>query len=212
VTGARRAAAALAALVMACPAGAQRGPRVVAGREGPDWRAGGTWVQQSRFLEDGNGVSVLGRTTLAAEVGPSWRLLAGGRFDLDVRAGVQLRVAAPRVEIRERADSIGPARSAGRAVLADVMVRVEQDGGGILQLHVAAGTVWMRGPTDLAPFRAKGVNGFHGAVEVGAALRVARRPLFLTAAVQAIDYASDGDPPVTRGAVGRAMLGVRHGR
>lgn len=210
---AARVVVALAALAaLASPSGAQQGARRAPWRDGPAWRAGGTWVLQSRLLQDGNGVSVRGGTTLALEVGPSWRLLDGAPFDLDVRAGVHLRVAAPRVEIRERSDSVGPARRAGRAVLADLMARLEEDGGGILQFHAAVGTLWMRGPADVAPFRSGGVNGFHGAAEVGAAVRVARRPLFLTAAVQVFDYQSDGDPPVQRGAVGRAILGVRHGR
>lgn len=215
-----RAAAALlvASLAAAAPssAGGQLSPPRGPQWRSPDWRLGGTWVQQSRFLEDGNGVTVHGRTTLAVEGGPSWVLFDSDLLHLRLRGGLQLRVAAPAVEIRERTDGTGPARRAGRAVLADLSARIEQDGGGILQLYGAAGTTWLRGPADVAPFRFDHVDGFHQAAELGAALRVAPRPVFITGAIGVFSYGSDtgdaGAGRVQRGAIGRAMLGARYGR
>jgi len=140
-----------------------------------------------------------------AGVGAAW--LTGARTTLALTA----RVSGGSL----RVEGSGGDWDGGSVVEGDLLGTVEWSLHPRAALRGGVGATWLRGPSDLVPFRESNDTPLHGAIVVGASARVLRaRPLDAFLDVHATRYggATVDDPVSEPGTVTRFVLGLRYGR
>lgn len=166
----------------------------------------------SPYAEDEAGVTV--RPSVALGVGAAAAWTAGGGYatSLAVRATTNAAVISENTSVIGGAE---PRRSAGRVLQLDFMGALERQLGDRYAVRAGAGVAWLRGPSDVVPFR-HGNNGrLQPTGEVGLSMRLTKsRPMHVTLAGQASRFGSAtiGDPVREPGWVNRLLIGVRYGR
>jgi len=157
------------------------------------------------YVRDDNGTTV--RPGVALVVGVEAATKVGPRTTLSVA----LRTSRAGIDVR----SDGRTWDAGGAWQTDATAAVERTLVPRLALRVGLGLAWVRGPSDVAPFRFNNASPIRPAAELGAtyALPVSW-PLAASVAAQAYRYGATTleDPIREPGTVKRLVVGVHYGR
>ena len=185
------------------------GPAAVAGAEQrsarPSFRLGVMAIAGTAYVDDEAGVTV--RPGLAPGLAADAAWIVGRSWT----AAATIRGSAAPVTIAEDGDT----RSEGTVTQADLLGAIERSVGDRFLVRVGAGASWIRGPSDVVPFRYGNNGRFQPTGEVGALMRITNgRPLFASLAWQASRFGSAtlGDPIREPGWLNRALVGVRYGR
>jgi hypothetical protein len=175
------------------------------GSRGASWRAELGAAFGTRYLEDPSGVKVASQVLPMVGGGVAWT--TGERTAVAITArlsGGPLRISS----------GGGDDWSGGTVMHGDLLGTVEWVVHPRATVHAGVGAAWLRGPSDLAPFRFNNGTPVHAGGVVGASARLLRaRPLDLIFDLQAVRYGggSAGDPIPEPGTVTRYVLGVRYG-
>lgn len=157
------------------------------------------------YVRDDNGTTV--RPAAAPVIGVEVASVVGPRTTL----AVTLRTSRTGIDVR------GDGRSwdGGSAWHTDATAAIERTLVPRLALRGGLGLAWVRGPSDVAPFRFNNSSPFRPAAELGATYTFSRsRPLGASVALQAYRYGATtlADPIREPGTVKRLVIGVRYGR
>ena len=199
----RLVAAALAALIAAGT------PYAVAAQSptgrAPSWRLEVGLAGGARYSEEADGGPEVS-SRLQPLLGASAAWGAGPRTLFALTA----RVSAGKV----RVESGGGDWSGGTVADADLLAVLEWSPRPRVTLRGGAGAAWLRGSSELAPFRFNNDTPLHLGGLLGVSARVSRaRPLDAFLDLQAVRYGGSelADPIAEPGTVSRLVLGVRHG-
>ena len=178
--------------------------RALGGRR-MSWRAELGASFGARYLEDAGGVKVQSRLLPVVGVGVAWT--TGER----TAVGITARLSGGPLRLSSGG---GDDWSGGTVMHGDLLGTVEWAAHPRATVHAGVGAAWLRGPSDLAPFRFNNGTPVHAGGVVGASARLLRaRPLHLFFDLQAVRYGggSAGDPIPEPGTVTRYVIGVRYG-
>ena len=155
------------------------------------------------YVRDDNGTTV--RPAVAPGVGVEVATVVGARATL----AIALRTSRAGIDVR------GDGRSwdGGTAWQTDATAAVERTLVPRLAVRAGLGFAWLRGPSDVAPFRFNNASPIRPAAELGATYALSRA-LGALVAVQAYRYGATtlADPIREPGTVKRLVIGVRYGR
>jgi hypothetical protein len=157
------------------------------------------------YVRDDNGTTV--RPGVAPVVGAEVATVVGPRTTL----AATLRTSRASIDV----SGDGRSWSGGSAWQTDATATVERTVAPRLALRGGLGLAWVRGPSDIAPFRFNNASPVRPAAELGATYALSlSRPLRASIAAQAYRYGATTleDPIREPGTVKRLVVGVRYGR
>ena len=174
-------------------------------RKSPRLRYGIVLATGTPYAEDEAGVTVRPGPAVGLGGGAAW--ITGRHY----MTSLELRATTNQAVIAE----VDSHRSAGHVLQLDLVGSVERAFADRYAVRAGAGAAWLRGPSDVVPFR----HGNNGRVqptgEIGVAMRLTNsRPLHgtLTGQTSRLGGATIGDPVREPGWVNRLLIGVRYGR
>lgn len=171
----------------------------------PSWRGELGLAFGARYMESDGGVEVQSRVLPFVGGGAAWT--TGAR----TMVGLAARLSAGGLLVSNAETDW----DAGSVLLGDLMGTVEWAVHPRATLHGGLGLTWVRGPSDVAPFRFNNDAPLHAGAVVGASTRLpGSRPLRAFLDVHGIRYGGGtaDDPIADGGTVTRYVLGVRYGK